>query len=417
MSPTHLAPASRAQHVTVALLLFTLCALCLAPQFARAQDKPTNEADRQRAFQLYDANNFVEAQPLLEKLVEANPNDVAALERFGYALLANSSAIKDTEARTQARQRAKGALLRARELGDNSNLLQYALDVLNSPDASEVPFSNLQGADKAMREGEQFFARGELDKAIEAYQRALQLDPHLYYAALFTGDSYFKQKQYDKAGEWFARAIAINPDIETAYRYWGDALVAQDKRDAARDKFIEAIVATPYSRNTYVGLTQWAQRYKVNLAHPKIDVPTNVSPMKDNQMTITIDPKALGSTDGASAWTLYGLARAAWTTNNYERFRKQYPNEKVYRHSLAEEADALRMVVDDVKQQMKDGKIKRLDPSLANLVKLSDAGLLEAYILFVRIDEGIAQDYVEYRKANRDKLRRYWQEFVVGNNN
>jgi hypothetical protein len=130
-------------------------------------------------------------------------------------------------------------------------------------------------------------------------------------------------------------------------------------------------------------------------------------------MTITIDPKSLGKDDGTSAWTVYGLARAAWTTNDNERFRKQYPNEKTYRHSLAEEAAALRMVVESVKQQTKEGKVKQLDPSLAELVKLSDDGLLEAFILFARVDEGIAQDYAEYRKANRDKLRRYIVEYVA----
>jgi len=47
-------------------------------------------------------------------------------------------------------------------------------------------------------------------------------------------------------------------------------------------------------------------------------------------------------------------------------------------------------------------------------MKLSDAGLLEAYILFARPDKGIARDYAPYRKANREKLKRYWMEIVIG---
>jgi hypothetical protein len=62
---------------------------------------------------------------------------------------------------------------------------------------------------------------------------------------------------------------------------------------------------------------------------------------------------------------------------------------------------------------LKDNKNLELDPSIATLMKLNEAGLLEPYILFVRVDEGVARDYPAYRKANREKLRRYWLEFVV----
>jgi hypothetical protein len=55
-----------------------------------------------------------------------------------------------------------------------------------------------------------------------------------------------------------------------------------------------------------------------------------------------------------------------------------------------------------------------LDVSLHNLIKLYDAGFLEAYVLYARPDAGIARDYPAYRAANRDKLRRYWLEVVIG---
>jgi hypothetical protein len=139
-------------------------------------------------------------------------------------------------------------------------------------------------------------------------------------------------------------------------------------------------------------------------------VPTSVTPLKDNKMTINISPDSLGKEDGSAAWLGYGLTRASWAT---QKFAKEFPGEKEYRHTLREEVDALRMVVESVKTQTKDKKIKTLDPSLARLVKLHDEGLLEAYILFARADQGIARDYFEYRKTNRDKLRRYLNEYVA----
>jgi hypothetical protein len=84
-----------------------------------------------------------------------------------------------------------------------------------------------------------------------------------------------------------------------------------------------------------------------------------------------------------------------------------------YRHSLKEEARALRIVAEIAAKDLKDGKVNTLDDSLKNLIKLNDAGLLEAYILFARPDQGISHDYDTYRKANRDKLRRYWLEVVI----
>jgi hypothetical protein len=80
---------------------------------------------------------------------------------------------------------------------------------------------------------------------------------------------------------------------------------------------------------------------------------------------------------------------------------------------LKEEAAALRLVAAIVSKDLQSGTIKQVDPSLENLVKLSKADLIEAYIFFARLDEGIARDYAEYKKANREKLRQYWKDFVI----
>jgi hypothetical protein len=119
----------------------------------------------------------------------------------------------------------------------------------------------------------------------------------------------------------------------------------------------------------------------------------------------------LGKKDGTSGWMFYGISRALWMN---EKFLKEYPNEKTYRHSLREEMDALRGVIEAARNETKDSKEKsKLDPSIANLIKLHDAGLLEAFVLLAKPDAGIAQDYPEYRKNNRDKLRRYLTDYVT----
>jgi hypothetical protein len=81
---------------------------------------------------------------------------------------------------------------------------------------------------------------------------------------------------------------------------------------------------------------------------------------------------------------------------------------------MKEEATALRIVAELVANDVKTGKLKFVnDPSLAILLKLNQANLIEAYVLFARADDGIAQDYEAYRRDNRAALRRYWSEFAV----
>jgi hypothetical protein len=77
----------------------------------------------------------------------------------------------------------------------------------------------------------------------------------------------------------------------------------------------------------------------------------------------------------------------------------------------------LETVVATIEEALKKGDLKESDLqiSIANLLKVHRAGLLEAFILLAMADEGISQDYEEYRKQNRDKLRRYLNEFVTNN--
>ncbi|HEY1404307.1 MAG TPA: tetratricopeptide repeat protein [Pyrinomonadaceae bacterium] len=375
-----------------------------------AQGAANYEAEKQRAIQLIESAKTTEALPILERLSNSNPEDGQVMFYLGIAVLGHSNTLKEASARRQSRIRARAAMLKAREAGYKSPLMDSVLEGIPADGGEETKYSANAEADAAMHAGEAAFVKGDLDTALAAYQRALTLDPKLYTAALFAGDMYFKKGQPFKAAEWYERAIAIDPDRETAYRYSASPLMEAGKLEEARARYVEAFVAEPFNRLARAGLVRWAEAARVQLSHPQIDVPTNVTPLKDNKMTINIDPGAGEKADGSAAWMMYGIARAGWATS---KFAKEFPNEKEYRHTLREESEALRMVVESVKTQTKENKIKTLDPSLARLVKLHDEGLLEAYILFARIDQGIAQDYNEYRRTNRDKLRRYLMEYVT----
>jgi tetratricopeptide (TPR) repeat protein len=391
--------------VTLLTLLFLSFAIASPTQ---AQTGGTDELKRQANVLMKD-NKYTEALPILEKIAAAEPNDGETQFFLAFALLGQAKNTKDDAARKTLRVRARQAFVKAKSF----NFYEPKLDalILSLPeDGSDSPgFTSNARANQLMEEGEAFFSQGKPDEAVKKYQEALELDPKLYHAALFCGDVYLQKGDYAKAEIWYQKAIAIDPNKETAYRYSATPLMKQRKTEEARDRYIEAFIVEPYNRFARGGLVQWAQATQTQLAHPDIAIPTNVTFDEKGDAKINLDAGALlgGKDDGSFAWISYGATRSTW---HKEKFAKTFPNEKTYRHSLAEEADALRSVLSVATADKKD---KKLSPSLAKLKKLDEEGLLESYILLARPDDGIAQDYEAYLQQNRDKLRRYMVQYVV----
>ena len=391
--------------VTLMTLLFVSLAIAGPTQ---AQITDTAELKRQ-ADALLKAHNFTEALPILEKLAATEPNDGETQYFLAFALLGQARNTKDDAARAVLRMRARQAFVKAKSLNFNEPKLDAMIQSLPEDGSDSAGFTANAQANQLMNEGEALFSQGKSDEALKKYSDALALDPKLYHAALFSGDVYMQKGDYANAEIWYQKAIAIDPNKETAYRYSATPLMKQHKTDEARDRYIEAYISEPYSGFARGGLVQWGQATKTPLAHPDITIPTNVTFDEKGDAKINLDAGALlgGKDDGSFAWISYGATRSNWRK---EKFAKTFPNEKTYRHSLAEEADALRSVLSVATA---DKKVTKLSPSLARLKKLDEEGLLEAYILLARPDEGIAQDHPAYLNQNRDKLRRYVLQYVV----
>ena len=392
--------------------LITLITLLLLSVFltspTQAQTDESVADLKRRASELLKQTKYTEALPVLEKIATLEPNDGETQFYLAFALLGQATNTKDDAARKALRIRARNAFLKAKSLNFNEPKLDALILSVPEDGSDASGFSSNADANRLMKEGEALFSEGKADEALKKYQQALELDPKLYHAALFCGDIYLQKQDFAQAEVWYQKAIAIDPDKETAYRYSATPLMKQRKTDAARDRYIEAFITEPYNRFARGGLIQWAQATQTSLAHPQIDIPTNVTFDEKGDAKINLDASALlgGKDDGSFAWISYGTTRSGWRK---EKFAKTFPNETGYRHSLAEEADALRSVL----SVAADKKTKDLSPSLAKLKKLNDEGLLEAYILLARPDDGIILDHPAYLKQNRDKLRRYMMQYVV----
>ena len=391
----------------LAVLLFCLTTVW-QPMVIFAQNESLSEL-KQKSNDLIKQQRYTEALPILEKLAIAEPDNAETHLFLGFALIAQANITKDNASRKALRIRARNAFIKSKELGSKEPVVDALIQSTPADGSEGRAFSQSADANKAMVEAEASFSQGKLEDALRNYQRALQLDPQLYEAALFSGDIYLQQVNFPQAEIWYQKAIAIDPNREIAYRYSATPLMKQGKHDQARDRYVEAYITEPYSRFSVAGLTQWANATKTNLAHPAIDIPTNVSFDEKGNAKIDLSASALlsGRDDGSFAWISYGATRSTWRK---EKFAKTFPAEKTYRHSLAEETDAIQSVLT---LAVSDKKVKSLSPSLAKLKKLNDEGLLEAYILIARSDQGIAADHPMYLRQNRDKLRRYVVEYVL----
>ncbi len=382
--------------------------LCLAVALpAWAGQAQENEAARANA--LYEAGKRLDALPLYEDLTKAHANEMLYQERLASCL--NSAAIVTGDP-AQAKAllvRMRDAAQRAVQLGDKTN---YVQDMANfDPNAPNVAPAN--PAEVLMQEAEKAFAAGDYQAAFTKYSAAAEADPHMYVAALYAGDAAFSEHDLPTAAKWFARAIAIDPNRETAYRYWGDAIVRYgNDPETAKNKFIDAIVAEPYNKYSWQGLQQWAVQQKAVLSSPKIDrpAPPAVDPKNPKNITINVDPDTTldKNHEGGAAWMAYSMKRALYRG---DEFKKQFPDEKDYRHSLKEEDDALSIVVAVIRETKTPPD--KLDESLRNLLEVYDAGMLDCWILINGADQDITQDYSAYRDAHRQLLHDYLARFVV----
>jgi tetratricopeptide (TPR) repeat protein len=409
-------------HARIVVLLFCLAASVPSVLAQMKRDKAeTNK--REQALRLFDQDKRLEALPLLEELAQKNPNDEDIAVCLAGSLVTHATTLTDRHAAASERLRAKSILEKS---GSNNTLAKNLLQILNEmPDGVATEFSENPAVDQAMRAGEAAFSRRDYDEAIKNYSRAMELEPGNYAAVLFIGNTFFRKNDVAKAGEWYEKAIRLDPNIETAYRYYADMLGRTGDMAKARGMLIQAAVAEPYNRMVWRDLMTWAalNDTRINFRYAGVspdpaplkppDPRTPKAPKKDEPLfdVKLFQPRPKNLSD---AWRAYQSVRADWKDGG--KFKQHFSQEAEYRHSLAEETEALTAevrVLEKLRGDIETAELVIEDQSAALLLKLHQAGVLEPYVLFRLGDEGIAKDYSAYRAAHREKLEEYLDKFVV----
>lgn len=389
---------------SVLLLLLSLTAA--SSIWAQAGEDAAYRAKRQEADALFSQGQRLEALPLLEELVKVNPRDDQMLVALAACLVEHAATLNDEEAAGKERLRARDLLDKAWGLGNTSPLAMNLSQLLRQlPETGAIKFSDNPQVDQVLRAGEAAFSQRDFAEALKDYAKALELEPKNYTAALFTGNTYDKQNEFAKGAEWYERAIQLDPNVETAYRYYADMLARKGNMAKARAMLIHAAVAEPYNRIVWRELHAWATLNNTRINEVFVAVPSVPSG--------STSPTQLPP-DVSTAWQAYRAVQADWQRG--DAFKKHFPDEKAYRHSLPEESEALTAaakVLEKSREEKKTAGLPADDPNSSLLSKLYEAGLIDAYVLFSLGDVGIARDYAAYRAKNRDKLEEFMNKFVV----
>jgi tetratricopeptide (TPR) repeat protein len=386
--------------------IFVSCLVLAASVSVFAQTAKENDKELAQAMEFARQNRHVDALPLLEKAALRYPADGEVQASLGVSILANSTTIKDEEQRRKEVARGAEILRKAKKLGTENILALHFLDKLEAGMDIGVGFNaSSKEVEDAIREGEGFFGRGEYDKAFLAYERAYKLDPKSYDAALFAGDCFFGQKRYKEADVWFARAAAIDQNREQALRFWGDSLLGQNKPAEALAKFAEAIIAESDSRLAWNSFWETVKNQGIRTVPPFI-----VAPGSENSDTleIVIDAKLLKAEDGTINWNRYTETRR----QQIAKFNT-VANGRKFEPTVSEDTEALKSVAAGVSAGLKEKKIVKLHQGLENLAKLNELGLTDIYVLMFLHDGNSSDEFEGFRAKNRDRMRRFFLEYLA----
>jgi len=91
-------------------------------------------------------------------------------------------------------------------------------------------------AEKHFKDGFEYQNQGDLDKAIEEYKKAIELNPNYLQAHMNLGAAYIGQKKYDQAIEEFNAVVKLNYYYGTAHYNLGYVYLLKGVKEKAQEE-------------------------------------------------------------------------------------------------------------------------------------------------------------------------------------
>lgn len=121
----------------------------------------------------------------------------------------------------------------------------------SSPASQPAQQSKTEDAAELVKQGQELTKNGKPDEALALYERALQLNPNLYEAQLFTGVALDLQGKYEEARRHLAKAIELASQEQTVQALRVMAVSYAFERNTAK--------AAEYEKRAFDLLDNWKQ--------------------------------------------------------------------------------------------------------------------------------------------------------------
>ncbi len=117
---------------------------------------------------------------------------------------------------------------------------------VSTPQADRIPRSGPQAAEYLLNQGVAALNRGQLDLAEQKLQQAVQRNPMLLHARNALGLVYTYKRNFPKAIETFEKLLQLSPEYYDAYNTLGAIYIELNQFDRAKEKLLVAANAKDY---------------------------------------------------------------------------------------------------------------------------------------------------------------------------
>lgn len=135
------------------------------------------------------------------------------------------------------------AYQKALAINPDNGMAREAVRYLKDPKATAIKMARTQEGNRHFLAAEELYAQGKYVEAIKEYDLAIKADERFSKAWTYKGDAYYQLGQFDKAMECYRRAIKWDPKDKQAWRKLGDVLERRFTATKDRKTLDESITA------------------------------------------------------------------------------------------------------------------------------------------------------------------------------